>query len=261
MKKNTNTHPLTHSPTHKLPKVSDSETAHQLMEQYRVVVEAERASFRERVKFGAMLILWEQYLGEARGGAIDGQRGTCGGEGLKGWLAEHCPAISYVSAMAYKDSAKRAVAMLGGGAMATAALLGQAEVVTPVGETVEVEAEIIERRDAIFEDATSRRKLEQMYFNFMGKEEKAATRKARKEKDGVSAHKEVAKAKLAAANGKVLSAADAAAILWGGAMAVFETNRGAFFSAARDLNVNLAEGWLEELKMLVDALKKRVAQR
>ena len=77
----------------------------------------------------------------------------------------------------------------------------------------------------------------------------------------MSAHKEVAKAKLAAANGKVLSAADSAAILWGDAMAVFETNRGAFFSAARDLNVNLAEGWLEELKMLVDALKKRVAQR
>ena len=150
------------------------------------------------------------------------------------------------------------MAMLGGGAMGTAALLGESEVVTPSGETVEVAAEIIEKRDAIFEDATSRRKLEQMYFNFMGKEEKAATRKARKEKDSVSAHKEVAKAKLAAANGKVLSAADAAAILWGDAMAVFETNRGAFFSAARDLNVNLAEGWLEELKMLVDALKKRV---
>ena len=148
-------------------KPSDKETAAQLMEQYRVVVEAERASFRERVKFGAMLILWEQYLGEVRGGV----GGTDAGEGLKGWLAEHCPAISYVSAMAYKDSAKRAVAMLGGGAMGTAALLGETEVVTPAGETVEVAAEILERRDAIFEDATSRRKLEQMYFNFMGREE------------------------------------------------------------------------------------------
>ena len=146
-------------------KPSDKETAAQLMEQYRVVVEAERASFRERVKFGAMLILWEQYLGEVRGGV----GGTDAGEGLKGWLAEHCPAISYVSAMAYKDSAKRAVAMMGGGAMGTAALLGETEVVTPAGETVEVAAEILERRDAIFEDATSRRKLEQMYFDFMKK--------------------------------------------------------------------------------------------
>ena len=240
---------------------SDAATAAQLMEQYRGVVAAERASFRERVKFGAMLILWEQYLGESRGGATNGQRGTSGGEGLKGWLEKNCPEIGYATAISYKECAKRAVSMLGGGAMATAALLGESEVTQPSGETVEVSAQIIEKRDAILEDATSRRKLEQRYFDFMGKEEKAAKRQARKEKDGVSAHKEVAKAKLAAAKGKVLSAADSAAILWGDAMAVFETNRGAFFSAARDLNVNLAEGWLEELKMLVDALKKRVAQR
>lgn len=142
---------------------SDAATAKQLMDQYAIVVAAERASFRERVKFGAMLILWEQYLGESRRGCASG------GEGLKGWLEANCPAISYVSAMAYKDSAKRAVAMLGGGAMATAALLGESEVTQPSGETVEVSAQIIEKRDAIFEDATSRRKLEQMYFDFMKK--------------------------------------------------------------------------------------------
>ena len=71
--------------------------------------------------------------------------------------------------MEYKGYAMMTLKMMGGGAMATAALLGQAEVVTPVGETVEVEAEIIERRDAMFQDATSRRKLEQMYFDFMRK--------------------------------------------------------------------------------------------
>lgn len=141
---------------------SDAATAKQLMDQYAIVVAAERASFRERVKFGAMLILWEQYLGEGRGRGKDG-------EGLRGWLEQNCPAISYVAAMAYKDSAKRAVAMLGGGAMATAALLGESEVTQPSGETVEVSAQIIEKRDAIFEDATSRRKLEQMYFDFMKK--------------------------------------------------------------------------------------------
>ena len=149
--------PITQSSNPPIHQPSDAATAQQLMEQYRVVVAAERASFRERVKFGAMLILWEQYLGESRGGI-----GGDAGEGLKGW-------ISYVSAMAYKDSAKRAVAMLGGGAMATAALLGESEVTQPSGETVEVSAQIIEKRDAIFEDATSRRKLEQMYFDFMKK--------------------------------------------------------------------------------------------
>ena len=141
-------------------KPSDKETAAQLMEQYRVVVAAERASFRERVKFGAMLILWEQYLGEGRGRGNEDSS-------LKGWLEANCPAISYTAAMNYKYAAERAVSMLGGGAMATAALLGESEVTQPSGETVEVDAQIIEKRDAIFEDATSRRKLEQMYFDFM----------------------------------------------------------------------------------------------
>ncbi len=161
--------PITQSSNPPIHQPSDAATAKQLMDQYAIVVAAERASFRERVKFGAMLILWEQYLGESRGGATNGQRGTSGGEGLKGWLEQNCPAISYTAAMNYKYAAERAVSMLGGGAMATAALLGESEVTQPSGETVEVDAQIIEKRDAIFEDATSRRKLEQMYFDFMKK--------------------------------------------------------------------------------------------
>lgn len=168
MKKRT-TNQLTNQRTNK---PSDRETAKQLMEQYHIVIAAESASFRERVKFGAMLILWEQYLGEPRGGIGGGARD----EGLKGWLEQNCPEISYATAMGYKDCAKRAVAMLGGGAMGTAALLGESEVVTPSGETVDVAAEIIEKRDAIFDNATSRRKLEQMYFDFMGREERKAKR-------------------------------------------------------------------------------------
>lgn len=136
----------------------DKATAAQLLEQYKVVVAAERTSFRERVKFGAMLICWEQFLGEGRG------KGEC--EGLKGWLAENCPEIGYNAAMGYKDCAKRAVAMLGGGTVAIAALLDQTEVTTPNAETVTVDAEVLERRDELFADATSRRKLEQMYFKF-----------------------------------------------------------------------------------------------
>ena len=146
-------------------KPSDAATAAQLMEQYRVVVAAEAASFRERVKFGAMLIMWERFLGEGRGRGNDG-------EGLKGWLEENCPEIAYTAAMNYKYSAQRAVAMLGGGAMATAALLGESEVTQPDGEVVDVDAEVVEKRDALFEDVTSRRKLEQMYFDFMKKEER-----------------------------------------------------------------------------------------
>ena len=136
----------------------DKATAAQLLEQYKVVVAAERTSFRERVKFGAMLICWEQFLGEGRG------KGEC--DGLKGWLSENCPEISYDTAMKYKYCATKAVTMLGGGAVAMAALLDQTEVTTPNAETVTVDAEVLERRDELFADATSRRKLEQMYFEF-----------------------------------------------------------------------------------------------
>ena len=138
----------------------DKATAAQLLEQYKVVVAAERTSFRARVKFGAMLICWEQFLGQNHAGR------NSGGEGLKGWLAAHCPEIGYNAAMGYKDCAKRAVAMLGGGAVAMAALLDQTEVTAPNAETVTVDAEVLERRDELFADATSRRKLEQMYFEF-----------------------------------------------------------------------------------------------
>ena len=47
-----------------------------------------------------------------------------------------------------------------------AALLDQTEVTAPNAETVTVDAEVLERRDELFADATSRRKLEQMYFEF-----------------------------------------------------------------------------------------------
>jgi len=155
----------------------DAATAKQLMDQYAIVVAAERSCFRERVKFGAMLIMWERFLGESRGSA-PGRIGGGSGEGLKGWLESHCPEIGYDTAMKYKYSAERAITMLGGGAMATAALLGESEVTQPDGEVVEVEAKVIKERDALFENATSRRKLEQMYFDFMKKEDAKAKRKA-----------------------------------------------------------------------------------
>ncbi|MBO7688795.1 MAG: hypothetical protein J6V72_20615 [Kiritimatiellae bacterium] len=153
----------------------DESTAQQLLEQYKVVISAEAASFRERVKFGAMLILWEQFLGESRGG----KGGTADGTGLKGWLEKHCPEIGYSVARSYKESAHKAAAMLGGGARAVAALLGEATVTTPAKETVTIDAEVIEKRDSLFEDATSRRKLEQMYFSFMEQEERKERAKNR----------------------------------------------------------------------------------
>ena len=49
--------------------------AEALKAQYQVVIKAEAATFKERVRFGAMLIQWEQYLGKSLGGrGSDGDR-------------------------------------------------------------------------------------------------------------------------------------------------------------------------------------------
>lgn len=238
MKKKTNTQLATRNPQQAKP--SDKDTAKQLMDQYRVVVAAERSCFRERVKFGAMLIMWERFLGESRG------RGTSG-EGLKGWLEANCPELGYDTAMKYKYSAERAIAMLGGGAMATAALLGHDEVTQPDGEVVDVDEATAKKCDELFENATSRRKLEQMYFDFVEKEK----RREKRRKSG-----DIAESKLNA--NRVLSLRESAAILWGDAMKPFVAKRGAFFSAAKNLDHDLAASWLEELKMLCDVLQKRI---
>ena len=70
-------------PTDAAPGVAltDDQAASAIRKQYQVVIRAEAATFRERVRLGGMLLQWEQFLGEARGG----KGGTAGG-GLKGWL-------------------------------------------------------------------------------------------------------------------------------------------------------------------------------
>lgn len=239
---------LTSSPlTSRRAEPSDAATAKQLMEQYRVAVAADVAAARQKLKFGAMLALWANYLGCGAGRGHDG-------EGLKGWLEENCPGMNYKTAIGYKLKAEKAAEMLGGGMRAMASLLS---LCNEQGDALRIEApgDVIEltekERDAaikLCENVESLGRLEQMYFDFMKKDAKRA------------ASKKVAKTKLAAVGGKVRSAADAAAILWGDAMAVFEAKRGAFFSSARDLNVNLAAGWLEELRMLVEVLEKRVKE-
>ena len=211
----------------------DKATAAQLLEQYKVVVAAERTSFRERVKFGAMLICWEQFLGEGRG------KGEC--EGLKGWLAENCPEIGYNAAMGYKDCAKRAVAMLGGGAVAMAALLDQTEVTTPNAETVTVDAEVLERRDELFADATSRRKLEQMYFEFAyGKGGK------------------VGRPKAEAARAPKLKASEEAANTWAGVMRVLD--KSAVMNAVPLLDEKVTRVCKERLGDLYEALKRHLEE-
>lgn len=120
--------------------------------------------FRTVVSFGALLDEVAAFLGSTHGGKHEGGS-------LENWLAENCPEVNYKTAMGYKAMAAKCAQMLGGGTQAIAALQGRDTVSAPgVGKTVDVDAEILEKRNQLFEAADSRRKLEQLYLDFLGGE-------------------------------------------------------------------------------------------
>ena len=176
----------------------DGAVAEQFRQQLARVAEAEQNSLRQRVILGAMLIKWERFLGDGRGRGNDG-------EGLLGWLEKNLPELNYKSAQSYKQLAVKALEMLGGGAMALESLVGGESVMDPAGETVDIDAEIIEKRDEIFATADSRRKLEQMYFDFTGEKEK---------KKGKAGRPKGSKAKYDGYPAEALQPAAAARALW-----------------------------------------------
>lgn len=174
----------------------DGAVAEQFRQQLARVAEAEQNSLRQRVILGAMLIKWERFLGSGQGKD---------GEGLLGWLEKNLPELNYKSAQSYKQLAVKALEMLGGGAMALESLVGGESVMDPAGETVDIDAEIIERREEIFATADSRRKLEQMYFDFTGEKEK---------KTGKAGRPKGSKAKYDGYQAEALQPAEAARALW-----------------------------------------------
>lgn len=118
--------------------------------------------FRTVVSFGALLDEVAAFLGSTHGGKHEGGS-------LENWLTENCPEVSYKTAMGYKAMASKCAQMLGGGTQAIAALQGRDTVSAPGGgETVDVDADILKKRDQLFETVDSRRKLEQMYLDFFG---------------------------------------------------------------------------------------------
>lgn len=142
--------------------LSDSaNVAQTLSEQYRLITDRTNGLIRECIKFGAMLIQWERFLGTSNAGR------SSSGEGLKGWMALNCPEINYKTAFGYKNLAAKNLQLLGGGEAALAALQDKSEITDPSGKPVDI-SQVIQHRESIFEQADSRRKLEQMYYNFMG---------------------------------------------------------------------------------------------
>lgn len=240
MKKNSKTQKLPAAKATAVVESPDKRKANEISAQYGVLAAKANDFLREAIKFGSLLVEWEQFLGKSGGGRY------ASGEGLKGWLEQYCPEINYKTAIKYKLLAVKNAQMLGGGAMALAALQDETTVTQPDGEVIDVEAKVIEKRDEIFAEANSFTKLEQMWFDLFGPGDKPKAKK---------------KAAKKVASGEGLSMGDSATMLWAGAMRVFEENRAAFHSAARDLREDVAGKFLEELKMLVGALEKRVGKK
>lgn len=221
--------------------LTDNQAADAIRKQYQVVIKAEEASFWARARLGAMLLKWEAFLGEARGG-----KGGGAGDGLKGWLEKNCPELGYDSAISYKNSARMAATMIGGGAVAVAALLGESEVTQPDGEVIDVPCEVVEKRDKLYKDVDSRRKLEQAYFAFMNGEGKPGKKRSK----GLDVGDESAPA---------LTAAQEAHAEWS-RLFLLKPRFSKMMSLARSLTVADASDALELLRPLMDSLKARVKE-
>ena len=211
----------------------DRDAAYRLSRQYAKVNGSWKNALEQTVRFGAMLKEWGDFLGEGRGGAGGGASG-----GLQTWLAENCPEINYNTAMGYKHLAEKTVRMLGGGAPAVAALLGRDTVTDPDGNEVPIDAEVVEKKEEIFREAGSRRKLEQMYFDFTD---------APKPKGRAKGSKNVPKTDAERADGDWKIFAAQAATPW-------------MLKSIPLLDSRVADCALTALQPLVTALKRRVAE-
>ena len=144
-------------PVAQVANTRERDAAYRLSRQYAKVNGSWKNALEQTVRFGAMLKEWGDFLGDTQGRA---------GKGLQTWLAQNCPEINYNTAMGYKLLAEKTVRMLGGGAPAVAALIGRDTVTDPDGNEIPIDAEVVEKKEEIFRAADSRRKLEQMYFDF-----------------------------------------------------------------------------------------------
>jgi len=251
MKKRTTNRPttqLTNKPSDAaaVPKVESG--AEMLTSQYEKVECAKGAFVREAVRFGAMLIEVESSIlpRQNANNKANGNRYTGGREGLETWLSTNCPEINYKTAMSYKSMAAKFSVMLGGGEVAVAALVENSGGKTAKDEVIDVPAEIVEKRDALFEEVDSRRKLEQAYFEFMAADSGGETRG------------KVGRPKAEAVPVPKLKASDEAAAIWTGVMRVLD--KSAVMDAVPLLDEKATRVCKERLGDLYEALKKHLEE-
>ena len=217
----------------------------ELTAQYEKVESAKGAFVREAVRFGAMMMEVESSIlprQNAKTNKANGNRYTGGREGLETWLSANCPAINYKTAMSYKSMAAKFSVMLGGGDVAVAALVENHGGKSSKDEVIDVPAEIVEKREALFGEVDSRRKLEQAYFEFMAMTDGGEMRS----KGGRKAAEPVALPKL--------KASDEAAAIWAGVMRILD--KSAVKDAVPLLDAKVTEVCLDRVGELYEALKK-----
>ena len=208
---------------------SEGLIAARLTAQYRRAEGARGAFMREAVAFGVALIEAERYFvpagtkyktcGNLAKGEDNAKKGRWGegrpNSGLEAWLAENCPEISYNTARKYKQYAARVMAMMGGETNEVLAALRSPNELkisyepsgAETGAAADVETvsdDVIEAREALFTEATSRRRLEQMWFRFACGDGEAPRGPGRPKGSGAAADGPVRK----------LSRADEAKAVW-----------------------------------------------
>ena len=124
--------------------------------------------------------------------------------------------------------------------MAEAALLEHDTVTQPNGEVVDVDSAMAQARDNLFANVDSRRKLEQAWFDFIGKSERSSAIKAG---DRVI---------------KKLSKSEEAKVIWTGVMNILD--KSAVLDSVPLLSGQVAEVCFERVTALRDALKARLAE-
>ena len=220
--------------------ITNEETAAKsLTESYKLVGQKMGEMLQATIAFGIKLEKWAVFLGESRGGA----GGTANGEGLKTWLAKHCPEINYSTAINYKNLAAKATLLLGGGAFAQAALLGETSITDPAGEVIDVPAKVLDSRDELFKQADSRRKLEKVFAESL------------RDKPGRKPAKEAVYAEV-----RKTPVENAVATVWPIVKGIL-THQGAWQAAIKFLPDDKLEEAMKTAEYFFEALKNEYANR
>ena len=228
-----------------VPQVKESDM---LTSQYEKVESAKGAFVREAVRFGAMMMEVESNVLPRQNINSQRQKGcTSGGQGLEAWLSANCPAINYKTAMSYKSMAAKVSVMLGGGEVAVAALVENSGGKTAKDEVIDVPAEIVEKREALFGEVDSRRKLEQAYFEFMAADF-----------GGGEMRGKVGRPKAEAVALPKLKKSEEAAAIWAGVMRVLD--KSAVMDAVPLLDEKATRVCKERLGDLYEALKRHLEE-